>query len=348
MIYFNAEGRKCALNWTLKNKAPHRMSSPSGSGAAVVHDQTAYMRPYRKTTIYSYYKPKDEWKKLIECKVEDTSLIILPVTQLQDGQVLESFDLHTIGGALDTEDGLKCTNNLYQLTQIQGEYRWVDSQYSPMTLKRKQVTAVFTDKYLIVVGGRGDLEQKDPTIGKAVEILDITSDQKIWQKAADLPHSLYRASVCICNEFLYVMGGWCIGDGDAEKPIRKSYKAAIKDLLQSDASISSDRVFKKIAELRLVDSACVSICGKVLAIGGSQYDHVRNEHLSSSRVYEYSEEDDAWKQVNDSMTVDRCFCFAMAFTSKSSKPSLMVVGGCSRRRDDKSKDSFEIANLEFS
>ena len=73
--------------------------------------------------------------------------------------------------------------------------------FPPMPTKRSSVIAVTTKEHLIVAGGCSGGVGKLTT----VELMDTRT--LVWSTVASLPHPYYSASVTICGDQLYMLGG---------------------------------------------------------------------------------------------------------------------------------------------
>ncbi len=220
------------LQWNTRSDIPafKNMSSPID---AAVHGDTAYFRPYRSRKIYSYSLISG-WSISADCLVRDASLVVLPVAC----EKTVHFCLHTIGGIKRTKDrkgsGDEFTDAIYQLTNRE----WSCSIYPKLRTKRSQVTVVFSNGCLIVAGGNSP-----HGIIQIVDILTLTSQDKVWREVACLPYKVFRASGCVCNGMLYILGGYVVREGDFV-PTRNACVATASQLVKSH---TDDRdIFRKI------------------------------------------------------------------------------------------------------
>jgi len=134
---------------------------------AAVGESGAYFRKYRGRDVFEFNFTDKKLESIPECKVNDTTLVMLPI-EFKGEEVL-----HTVGGK-DKDGAL--VSKLYRLTDA----GWVESEYPPMKIARKQVASVCHKKrYLIVIGG---IAEKAPS--KAVEILDLVDGK--WFKTAGI------------------------------------------------------------------------------------------------------------------------------------------------------------------
>ena len=296
---------------------------------AVSCDDTAYFRGYRSRAIYAYNASTLSWlKKLPECMVKDTSLVILNDVETNKPT------LHTLGGLLVQEGSTVAplVGDLYCLRQhpSTNKYYWAKSPLPPMTKKRKQVTAIRCSNYLFAAGGRGE---NGPS--QAVEVLDLNNIK--WSIVASLPVAVFRASGCISGDSLYILGG-CIHTGRNIIDVDYAFKASISQLIESHEGDSN--VFKHIAELPLLRSACTTFHDRILAVGGSQYDEIAGEAKCSNLIHVYHQENGSWKRIDDTLIQPRCYCFAVSLTHQ-----LIVAGGYTVKLDEGCTNSVEIAGF---
>ena len=223
------------------------------------------------TRTISAYKSTDEtWDQLPKCETDWCSLAV--VNNL----------LTTIGGE---SSGHKVTNQLFSLTGEGRSKTWREV-FQSMPTKRSSSVAVCTGQALIVAGGNNqDLKRL-----RTVEVMDI--DTKEWSSAADLPEPLHGASITICHNRIYIIGGW-----NDRGPIKSVYTCTLTDLflscrsrslgerLAQSLSLTSpvrSNVWNKVADLPVIRSTCVTLHGRLLAIGGCDS---KDTPTSDVRIY---------------------------------------------------------------
>ena len=318
------------LNFETGTPAPYKMSRPVD---AVVHNGTAFFRRFRMTAIDMFNSQAQIWSTLPDCPVQDTSLAILPVNTVQ-------YMLHTVGGYLQG----KCfVGDLYLLgmrlkaDHSGNEYYWKKSSFPAMKEPRKEITTVYVREYncLIAAGGRG---MYGPT--RTVEVLNIKTKQ--WFTVARLPHEVFGASGCISEGYLYIAGG-CIYDQASHHIENKSVFRAPLSVLRHSKEDTTESVFEHIVDLPHERSTCITFQDRVFAIGGTK--RSGREALPTNRVFWYHSQEDTWKRMPNSLTTNRCYCFAVSFMHP--KPRLMVVGGYTTRHNEGCTNSVEIAEVEF-
>ncbi len=287
------------------------MSSPID---AAVHGDTAYFRRYRSRQIFSYNLIKG-WLTWADCLVRDASLVVLPVSYKEADQFL----LHTIGGIKrkinrTNEDNEEFTDAIYQLTDPACR-EWICSHYPKLRTKRSQVTVVFSNDHLIVAGGNS---AHGPV--STVDVLNVKCQDKIWREVASLPYKVFRASGCVCNGMLYILGGHV----SYLNPIRSACVATVSKLVESHSN--DQDIFEAAKDLELYDSACVAVHNRtIVAVGGWKLDTETDQQKGTKLVYEYDTDKNDWKELKGQLSESRCYAFAAAFEDK-----IMIFGGYDR------------------
>ena len=308
------------LRWREAKKAPCKMDRGPN---AIVDGDMVYLIAGGTRNIYAYKSTDETWDKLPECETGVCSLAV--VNNL----------LTTIGGR---DSGNKVTNQLFSLTGEGRSKTWREV-FQSMPTKRSSSVAVCTGQALIVAGGNN---QYLKTL-RTVEVMDI--DTKEWSSAADLPKPLYGASITICHNRIYIIGGW--SGGAATKSV---YTCTLTELflscrsrslgerLAQSLSLTSparSNVWNKVADLPVTQSTCVTLHGQLLAIGGYDF-----KATSTSDVHIYHPTSNTWEVISK-MKISRLHCFAAVLPTNE----LMVVGGRTTRSMFSETDSVEIATV---
>ena len=203
-----------------------------------------------------------------------------------------------------------------------------------MPTRRYLTTALCTETSLVVAGGLSH-----NVLLKSVEVMDIASKQ--WSTAADLPLPLTRSSVCLCEHYVYVLGGLTLNYKSSASVITCS----LRDLLGSCHPGVTRRpractIWNRVADLPVYDSTCVSVHGRVLAMGGRDEDD-----NPTPAVREYQPDTNTWKVVSQ-MNTARYKCFAAVLSNE--QVQVMVVGGAIRNRPKfVCTDEVEFASVTY-
>ena len=281
---------------------------------ATVDNTKVYFNADGSQSIYCYNISTDNWTSLPDCPNICCSFVVI------------NNMLTAIGGA----QGFLHTNHVFSLK----ERKWV-KEFPPMPTKRSSTTAVCIRSVLIVIGG--SYSRRNPPLEYPVEVMDVESHQ--WSTAANIGCRLEYASGVMFGDQLYVLGG---------RDSKSVYSCSLNDLLQSCRPESKEastqlqsNIWRKHADLPLYYSDCVSLCGHLLAIGGSghaSHDRKLSKETGSKAVYAYRPTTNSWEVISE-ISVARYDCFAVVVPTTN---ELMVVGGRSKLN---STDSVEFASL---
>jgi serine/threonine protein kinase len=310
----------CDINfdWKKQSKAPCEMFR-SCDPAVCAADNMAYFRPAHTNNIYEFHCDKSpHFFQLSDCPVNSCSMVMI------DKQL-------TVIGGYSHGDG--CLNKLFTF-KVNGF--WTE-KFPPMPTKRCWTTALCTKTVLIVVGGSRDRNQSK-TFLKTVEVMNIATHE--WYTAADIPEGLFSVSATICGDSIYMLGG----KTGFYIPSRSVYTCSLSALIQScsftpvkqnvpDSTASTsmnNTVWRRLADLPVELSTCVSFQGQLLAVGGIRY------KTPTNNIYLYDTITDSWNVVNE-MSIPRHVCLAAVFSSRE----LIIIGGY------KQLDLIEIATLSI-
>ena len=296
------------LRWR-EGRAPCKMYRCSD---AVVEGNVVYVRKASTVEIYSYDATSDSWSQLPHCIHEGGPIAII------------NGLLTTIGGG----SFFTLSNELFSLTGEGRGRRWT-KKFPPMPTWRKLMTALCTGATLIVAGGTG----VGGRVLSTVEVMNTETHQ--WSTAADLPQPMCIASVTVCGDQLYMLGGFT-QNVTATKVV---YTCSVRILLQScvrypqegAALIDEVSIWRRITDLPVTASTCEFFHGRLLVIGGHT-----GLLKHSTAIYIYNSTTNSWEIISHMTTGRRC-----CFTAVLPDNQLMVVGGSI---DGDETDSVELAN----
>ena len=254
------------------------------SNAAVSsHDNVVYILPYSNhdTTVHNFDIGAGLWSSLKPFPYKGCSLAVVK-------------DLPTVVGSYGLNG---CSNNLFSFT---GEGKWTRI-FAPMPTARANPAVLVIGENLYVIGGENTQGALD-----VVEVMNTETQQ--WRVLVPLPEPLVNASIVRCGSRIYVLGG----RDRANRASKSVYTCSQEALLSNQVN-----AWQKIADLPLSESTCVSLHGRVLAIGG-----VDAANQSAKSIYVYEEAVDSWKTVGE-MLSKRHSCFVAVLPDNQ----LMVVGG---------------------
>ena len=240
-------------------------------GAAVSHGNVAYFNSELSTAVYCYESQRQLWRQLPDCHSTESAL------------VMADNKLTTVGGR---DQQWRPTNSLASLTGDGKDSKWVEL-FPRMPTARYFLAAVCRGRNVIVTGGYGDGGGSLTT----VEILD--TELRQWSSAASLPHSMTRASIIVCEDFLYLLGGY--QNGDRTLSVLTS---SITDLLhQQQETANQLAVWRRAADAPYYYSTAVSVGGQLLAIGGCD-----KHYNDTSAIFAYDPTSDSWQDMGHMAT----------------------------------------------
>ena len=287
------ERRLRELKWQTESKAPEKMYR----GSAAADSNMAYFHGDGSTTVHSYDSNTREWHRLPATPHKYSTLVVVHhVLTMVGGQIS--------GGATDS------------LLSLMGEGRgikWLPN-LPAMPTKRYKTAAVCSGRSLIAAGGE-DGRNKLST----VEVLD--TDTRQWSIASALTHPFYDATISICGERLYMLGGW-----DQTDPTRSVLSCSVPELLQSCqpqqptlwqrvAQKLKSTIWRRVADAPHYRSSCATLCGQLVAVGGCEAGE------ETSAITGYNETTDSWEAMGH-MPTARWLALVAILNGK-----MMVVGG---------------------
>ena len=209
--------------------------------------------------------------------------------------------LTTVGG---WQDG-RPTNSLASLTGEGKDSKWAEL-FPRMPTAHWSLAAVCRGRNVIAAGGGGGGRELS-----TVEILE--TDLRQWSSAASLPHPMRSATITVCGDLLYLLGGY-----DQNGQTLSVLTSSITDLLhQQQETANQPAVWRRAADTPYYHSTAVSVGGQLLAIGG--YDEARKE---TSAIVAYDPTSDSWQDMGH-MTTPRYLTLVALLPSNE----LIVAGG---------------------
>ena len=311
-----ADANTLKLRWRDSEMAPYEMHGE----VAVVDGSVAYFNCLMEEEIHSYDSSSKTWSELPKCLNYGFSLALVKGLLTAIGGNIPNYDASVIR--------LSCefTSSLLSLT----DNGWIE-QFPPMPTKRWATIALCSGTSLVVAGGIG-VGYKTLNI---VEVMDTDTQQ--WFTASSLPHPLSQASATLCEDQVYMLGGF-----DQNQQSSKSVSTcSLADLLQSCQPYSlgiqlkilpplSARVWYGLVSTPFVFSTCASLNGQLLAVGGCDFDN-----KDTDAIHMYNTTTKSWEVISR-MKTPRSRCQVAVFPCNE----LMIVGG----RTPKGKtDAIETA-----
>ena len=292
---------------------------PMTCGSAAVCGDIAFFRPAKSNIILAFDFVQGEW------------LSGIPACS-QYACTLVTIDNHVtaIGGYLSINND---TNMLLSLIRTEKGWKW-EELYPAMPTKRGSTAAVCIGKTLIVAGGACNLNDQL----KVVEILDLESN--MWYIASELPYPLSEASAYVCDQQVYLIGGWdetevwmtTILTCSLQGLLRASHLA--RELLPPELPL----VWAKWTQIQLYHFSSFSIEDNLVIVSGKD--------LSDNRIKDiqrFNYRKNKWEIVGVvSRARTRCLVVGLP------KQRVMVVGGrVNEGRGIAKTDMYEIISLSL-
>ena len=296
------------MTWREGKKAPCNMCY---SHFSAVDSNMLYVK-VEATQVYAFTISTSIWSQLPSCAyVYDCPLVVIN-------------NLLTLVGGNTDFISINASNRLISLTGEGNGRRWSE-EFPHMPTKRYGSAALCTGTALIVAGGMA----KAYSPLKTVEVMNIATKQ--WSTAADLPQPQTSVPAAVCGDRVYILGYSSMYTCSAVTLIQ-SCKSFLASLRKGETG-----VWNEVAPPPVAETTCVSIHGRLLAIGGKG-----SKKKPISAVDMYNPTTDSWEVISH-MGTPRWRCIAAALPDNQ----LMVVGGCTSERNAMhGSDSVEFASLE--
>ena len=283
------------MRWQEEPKAPQKMRR----GSAAVDANTAYFNGRGLTTVHSYDSDAREWHRLPDAPHTLSTLVVVHHT------------LTMVGGWISD----RATDSLLSLMGEGRGEKWLP-HLPAMPTKRYNTAAVCSGRSLIIAGGNKD----GSNILATVEVLD--TDARQWSIASSLTCPLTEATISICGERLYMLGGW----DQTGYWTHSVLSCSIPELLQScqtqplagklrTAPANKSTIWRQVADAPHYLSSCATLCGQPVAVGGWE------ALESTSAISVYNETTDSWEAMGN-MPTARFLALVAILNGK-----MMVVGG---------------------
>ena len=285
------------MGWQQEPKAPQKMSR----GSAAVDANIAYFNGRGLTAVHSYDSDAREWHRLPDAPHTQSTLVVV------------HHVLTMVGGLISD----RATNSLLSLIGEGRGKKWLP-HLPAMPTKRYYTAAVCSGRSLIVAGG-----EDDSNTLATVEVLDTDTQQ--WSIANSLTRPLTMATISICGERLYMLGG----DQAGFMGTRSVLSCSIPELLQScqtqqptlwqhmlrTAPANNSTIWRQVADAPHYWSSCATLCGQLVAMGGME------ARKNTSAISVYDETTDSWEAMGNMPTARRLALVAIL------NGKMMVVGG---------------------
>ena len=237
------------MKWQKQSKAPEKMDR----GSAASDSNMAYFNG-GGSKVYSYDSNTQKWHQLPDTALTWSTLVVV------------QHILTMVGGYLSG----KVTNSLFSFMGESGAMKWLP-HFPAMPTARYWTAAVCSVHSLIIAGGVDDGDNRLVT----VEVLNIDTQQ--WSTACSLPHPFFLATLSICNERLFLMGGL-----DETGPTQSVLTCSVPELLQCQTQSFAGKLrraltkqttkWRCVADAPYYFSSCATLYGQLVAVGGRKDD----------------------------------------------------------------------------
>ena len=281
------------MRWQEESKAPQKMLR----GSAAVDVNIAYFNG-RGSTVHSYDSDTREWHRLPDAPHTQSTLVVV------------HHILTMVGGLISG----RATDSLLSLMEKGSDKKWLPN-LPAMPTKRCNTAVVCSGHSLIVAGGMDGRNRLT-----TVEVLD--TDTRQWSIASSLTHPFSLATISICGERLYMLGG-----DDETARTRSVLSCSVPKLLQPQqptlrrrilrtAPANQSTIWQQVADAPHRLSSCATLCGQLVVVGGRE-----EAGKDTSAINIYNKTTDSWEAMGH-MPTARSEALVAIFNGK-----MMVVGG---------------------
>ena len=277
------------------------------SVSATIHKKTLYISALFKDThgeidgnVLVYSTNEHKWSTL-------------PVPQVFSGIAAVNNHITLIGG-LDVSSG-KITQALFTWYEEEGQWKQV---LPPMPIGRSGPAVISHDNLLLVTGG---VAEDNSTVLNSTDVLDLTTMKWTTPEAPKLPVPLFRHSLVLCGDYIYLVGGVnTYPQNSLDDFNSKAWRTKWSDVKQTTASQHSQprmSVWTQIADPPNRIPTAVSCAGTLYTVGG----YAGGDKMLRG-VHAYDTTKNQWVSVGD-MSVGRSHHCAVPL----SNASIFVGGG---------------------
>ena len=224
-----------------------------------------------------------------------------PLDYMYYGMTAHNSQLVVVGGMHHST--YKNTN---KLSVWDTEHSVWTHPYPPMTIPSRESSVISYDRFIIVVGGRGE----DGKHLARVQVLDTTNRQ--WYQTTPLPEPCVDLTSCVIGNMVYLLGGWIRDFGTPDKHV---FSVSLDKLISNAVSPSTGATpspWSTLEDLPVKLSTALALQGSLLAVGGR----------GSSAIHAYQPSSKSWVKVGDLPREQRmCGCAILP------NGELLVAGG---------------------
>ena len=224
-----------------------------------------------------------------------------PLNYMYYGMTAHNSQLVVVGGIHHSTG-----KNTNELSVWDTEHSVWTHPYPPMTIPSRWSSVISYDRFIIVVGGRGE----DGKYLARVHVLDTTNRQ--WYQTTPLPEPCVHLTSCVIGNMVYLLGGWIRDGMISNEPV---FSVSLDKLISNAVSPSTDATpspWSTLEDLPMELSTALALQGSLLAVGG----------LRSSAIRAYQPSSKSWVKVGD-LPREQCKCGCAILPNGE----LLVAGG---------------------
>ena len=237
------------------------------------------------------------------------------------GMTAHNSQLVVVGGTHHST--LKETN---KLSVWDTEHSVWTHPYPPMTIPSSWSSVISYDRFILVVGGRGE----DGMYLARVQVLDTTNRQ--WYQTTTLPEPCVDLTSCVIGNMVYLLGGRIRGSVTRNEHV---FSVSLDKLISNAVSPSTGATpspWSTLEDLPVKLSTALALQGSLLAVGGR----------GSSAIHAYQPSSKSWVKVGD-LPREQWMCGCAILPNGE----LLVAGGVYKEKGRTVCNRVNIATIEL-
>ena len=254
-------------------------------------------------------------KAIFHCSVRNLTRWVRAdpdVPQYYSASAIIQDEVVLISG-LGAVDG-KCTGLLSSYDSK--AHVWVQ-RLPPLPTPRSSASAFVYGDYLVVIGGQND--SGEPL--NITEVLHISA--QTWESAASLPIKVAGASIVVCGDMAYLVGGY-----DRESCLQSVYCASVRSILAScrrffnfSEKVISRGIWKQLHDCPFTKMTALCSGNQLLAFGGEEVTKAAKSH-AAEWIWCYDSENNTWTPVQGMPSARKLCCVTMLPNN-----NMVIIGG---------------------
>ena len=270
-------------------------------GSCTSYLDKAYFAPAETNEVCMYDNSNRKWSALPDCPHQHTALsVVNGILTAVGGEV---------GPNMPTNVLISLQESSSDVDSSPSQSTWME-HFPSMPTRRILPSAICHKSSLIVAGG-----DTTWTFGPLTTVEIMHTETLQWFSASHLPHPVKGASATVCEDTLYILGGW---DDSGCSVIACSLSKLLSTCTKLQKSYCDRSICLKVSEVPVCRSTCVNLNGQLVVVGG-----LGAIGRLSSTVYVYNQESDSWEAVGH-MSIGRYRCLAVSLLNGA---CVVVAGG---------------------